>query len=181
MRHLFIWILLFLMLFGSGCNLFRQQPERPKSKTDRSGAKYEAYSNAFGYTLNGDEDLLLLETINAWLGTPYKYGGCTKEGTDCSCLITNVFKTVYQLDLPRKAQDMSAKAKKIKAKHIQEGDLLFFKIKGNHISHVGLHISKGYFVHASTSQGVVINHLSNRYYATHFAYAGRIREKSGKH
>ncbi len=60
-------------------------------------------------------------------------------------------------------------------KNLKEGDLLFFKTSGNKVSHVGLHISKGYFVHASSSKGVMINHISDNYYKRTFAFAGRIK------
>lgn len=169
-------LLISLLIFSSGCNLFRQRPAAPAGNNGKA-VNYSYYSESLGYQLEGNENPLLLMEVDAWLGVPYKYGGCTRKGTDCSCLIGNIYRTVYGVDLPRTSLGISEAAKKVSKNKLQEGDLIFFKTSGNNkVSHVGLHISKGYFVHASSSRGVMINHLTDSYYEKHYAFSGRIRK-----
>lgn len=158
----------------SGCNLFQRTSREPETKT--SSFDYKSYSEAFGYELKGNENPDLLKTVDSWLGVPYEYGGCSKNGTDCSCLIHNIYKEVYNVELPRISEDISNKAKKINKENASAGDLFFFKISKDKVSHIGLHISRGYFVHASSSNGVMINHIDEKYYRNAFSFAGRIKK-----
>ena len=121
--------------------------------------------------------MTLIREVDTWLGVPYRYGGCSKKGTDCSCMIQNIYRSVYNIELPRRSSDMAKLTAPVNRKQLKEGDLLFFRISKKKVSHVGLHISKGYFIHASTSAGVIINHISESYYKKHFAFAGRIKDK----
>lgn len=118
-----------------------------------------------------------IETVNAWLGVPYKYGGCSKDGTDCSCFVSTFYKDVYGISLPRKSEDMQLQSKTIEKDALQQGDLVFFKIEDVKISHVGIYISKGHFVHSTTSKGVMINSLDENYYKKYFHKAGRVNGK----
>ncbi|MGM0612418.1 MAG: C40 family peptidase [Bacteroidota bacterium] len=174
MRRFTLFLFLSLILITSGCNLFRRAPSEPETKT--SSVNYDRYSKAFGYELSGNENPELIKTVDSWLGVPYKYGGCSKHGTDCSCLIRNIYKDVYGIELPRRSEDIGNKAKKINKKKATAGDLFFFEISGDKVSHIGLHISQGYFVHASASNGVMINHIDENYYRNAFSFAGRIEK-----
>jgi hypothetical protein len=137
---------------------------------------YHIYSKKLGYELAGNEDIDFLQMVDAWLGVPYKYGGCTKEGTDCSCFVATFYKDFYKLNLPRKSEDMQKLSKEIDTATMQSGDLVFFKIKSEKTSHVGIYISKKRFVHSTTSKGVMINSLEEKYYKTYFYKAGRIMQ-----
>lgn len=119
-------------------------------------------------------------TAVTYKGTPYKYGGTTKQGIDCSALVQNSF-AARGISLPRSSYDMSKKGYVISLKEARRGDLIFFKTnprKPNKISHVGLvtHIKNGvaYFIHASTKRGVTVNNMSERYYKRNFALAKRV-------
>ncbi|MCF8331686.1 MAG: C40 family peptidase [Bacteroidales bacterium] len=160
--------------------MFRQTAKTPEGSTANSRTPYEVYSRALGYQLKGTEDIALIREVDSWLGVPYRYGGCSKKGTDCSCMIGNIYRKVYNIDLPRRSSDIADVAVSIDRKQLQEGDLIFFRISDKKVSHVGLHISKGYFIHASTSAGVIINHISEPYYNENFAFAGRIKRKDRK-
>ncbi len=135
---------------------------------------YEIASQKLGYNLNGNEDTKFLSHAIDWLGVPYKYGGCTKEGTDCSCFVITFYKEVYGINLPRKSEDMLAKANEVERESLKTGDLLFFKIAGDKVSHVAIYISKDNFIHATTSKGVMINNLDENYYKKYYFKAGRI-------
>lgn len=102
--------------------------------------------------------------INDWIGSPYKYGGCTKDGTDCSGMVYTFYKEVFGISLPRSSSELYEKAKKISIKEAKPGDLVFFAIKGSKVSHVGMYIRDNKFIHSSTSKGVIISSLDETYY-----------------
>lgn len=118
-------------------------------------------------------DKKLYRFVCEWYGTPYKYGGCDKRGTDCSCFTSILVSSIYQKKLPRTASEMLANCEKVKT--VKEGDLVFFKINGKEISHVGVFLRNNKFVHASTSKGVIINDLNEAYYKKYFYCYGRLR------
>lgn len=118
----------------------------------------------------------LFDEIDRWWGVPYKYGGTTKTGIDCSSLVQTLALEAYGLKLPRTSKDQANYCKTIQRNELKEGDLVFFNTSGG-ISHVGLYLSNNKFVHASTSLGVVISDLDQKYWAERFVKAGRIFSK----
>ena len=118
----------------------------------------------------------LVKEAKSWLGTKYKYGGHSKEGTDCSGFVMQVFLKVYNVKLPRSSKSQHAYCTEIKKSKIEVGDLVFFatgKSKST-VSHVGIYIGNGEFIHASSSKGVVISKLEQNYYQRTFISAGRV-------
>lgn len=122
------------------------------------------------YTEYGIE---LISGIIIFYGTPYKYGGTTKNGIDCSAFTQNVFQKV-EFNLPRTAREQALIGEFISRDSLQLGDLLFFS-KGGYISHVGIYIGHGQFVHASTkNRKVCVQELNTAYYDNFFAFAKRV-------
>lgn len=123
---------------------------------------------------------ILFHAINL-IGTPYRWGGNTpKSGFDCSGLVDYVYRVAAHVDLPRTSHAMSElDAPKIKnVDKLASGDLLFFRTEGHRISHVGIYVSNGRFVHAPNSGGtVMLSSLTNPYWSKHFAFARRALEK----
>ena len=125
--------------------------------------------------LNGLQSEVLQQKIIEWLGTPYRGGSNSLEGTDCSGFVQMVYRDVYNVDLTRSSSSMIKEVKKIrKISDFKEGDILFFKIWRHRISHVGIYLHDGLFVHASTSNGVEIASLNMPYYKKTFFRAGRV-------
>jgi len=124
---------------------------------------------------NTDEKLVL--EMDSWLGIPYKYGGNSKNGTDCSGMIQQIYKNVYGIQLHRSAFDMQKDVELISLEKAKLGDIVFFKIDQNKVSHVGLYIGDKKFIHASTSKGVIISSLDEDYYKTRFYAMGRVKGK----
>lgn len=113
----------------------------------------------------------------ALVGTPYRYGGNSPAGGfDCSGLVDYIYRTSTGLELPRTSSAMAdMDAKKVKRMtHLVSGDLVFFDI-GGHISHVGVYVGKGRFVHAPNTGGTVrLDDLDGAYWGEHFAYGRRV-------
>lgn len=121
------------------------------------------------------KNLSLLDFIEEWFGTRYELGGSTKEGIDCSALTSSLLMAVYGFVVPRTAREQYKASKHIKKSKLKEGDLVFFNTHGG-VSHVGLYLKNNYFVHASSSQGVTISSLDDRYYAKRFICGGRVED-----
>jgi hypothetical protein len=115
--------------------------------------------------------------LEQWIGTPYHFGGSSINGTDCSGFSGNLYNTLYSKKLARSSRDQANQCSFISPDSLELGDLVFFR-NGLFISHVGVYLTNGYFVHASTSQGVTISHLQETYYKKRFYRAGRINSES---
>lgn len=124
----------------------------------------------------------VISTARSFTGTPYRYGGTTRSGMDCSGLLLNSFKAI-DFSLPRSSEAQSKVGKEIKMKDLEPGDLVFFATgkKKRQITHVGLVTErKGKdnikFIHASSSLGVVETNIFQEYYQERFRSARRVIE-----
>jgi Cell wall-associated hydrolases (invasion-associated proteins) len=122
-------------------------------------------------------DFGLLEFVESWYGTKYKYGGNDRNGVDCSAFSKDFICALYNVNIPRTSSEQYKTTERINKKDLREGDLVFFYTRGrrNGVSHVGVYLRNGKFVHASTSSGVVISDLEEEYYRKNYAGAGRVR------
>ncbi len=152
----------------------------PVFKKDTYTAKQEKevkkkYADMLGIKPKEISSNTLYEFIDAWYGTNYHLGGCSRSGIDCSGFAQKLYGEVYGIELLRTAMEQYHRCKRIKhSKDAEEGDLVFFHIHSKHITHVGIYLANDYFVHASTSGGVMISNLNEDYWHKYFAGAGRI-------
>ncbi len=116
--------------------------------------------------------------IDNWWGAPYRYGGDSRNGIDCSAFVQTLYSIVFSItSLPRTAQEQYNDSKKIKnIKDLKPGDLVFFKIHSRRISHVGVYLQNNKFVNASLSSGVTISDLTDRYWKRYFVCGGEPKE-----
>jgi cell wall-associated NlpC family hydrolase len=147
-------LLLFLL---SSCGSSKKTYKKPAaSKTDR-----------------------IIQQAQAFSGTRYKFGGTTSKGMDCSGLIYVAFQK-ENIVLPRVSREMATKGRPVKKGSIKKGDLVFFRTNKNSkkINHVGLvtTIKNGeiFFIHASTSKGVMTSSMKNPYWKGVYVQARRM-------
>ncbi|NVK48767.1 MAG: C40 family peptidase [Cyclobacteriaceae bacterium] len=128
-----------------------------------------------------DPAFQVINTAKSYYGTPYKYGGTTRAGMDCSALLFHSFYSVG-INLPRISADQAEQGVKVSTRDLKPGDVLFFATgkRKKRVTHAGIvtEVQKGdiRFIHASTSLGVTEDYLSNRYWNKVFLFARRILE-----
>lgn len=135
--------------------------------------KYAGLLNVDAQLLTEPGTVGLLEQIEEWYGTRYKYGGTGKNGIDCSAFTQTIYSSVFGMSIPRTASEQFRSAKIISTTELQQGDLVFFNTTGG-ISHVGIYLTNNKFVHASSTGGVKISDLFEAYYLRRYLGAGRL-------
>ena len=110
-------------------------------------------------------------------GLPYRYGGATREGFDCSGLVFFAHRQ-FGLTVPRTSREQARQAAEVKERKLRPGDLVFFKIGSRHVNHVGVYVGERQFVHApGKGKAVTVNSLDDEYYQRRFSSAGRFWEQ----
>jgi cell wall-associated NlpC family hydrolase len=121
-----------------------------------------------------DEQQLLVNAAMGFLGAPYRLGGFSMKGLDCSGLVKKIYQT-FNIDLPRTAFEQSRIGLRVARSKLIEGDLIFFNTRRT-LGHVGIYIGNDQFVHASSrKRGVRIDNLSTPYYNKRFVRAVRLK------
>ncbi len=194
------WIVtaLLIVLLATACSSTKKstvshtlpalQPE-PESKTGRINdeVSYEKkirtkYATYIGVPLQDLSNINLFIFIDQWLYTPYKYGGTTQQGVDCSGFVQRILSEVYGFKIIRKSSQQFFNDNTVKYNNghvLEEGDLLFFETtdNSNAITHMGLYLGNRLFVHASSSLGVSIASLDNSYWKPRYTAAGKVKTK----
>ncbi|MCI0510620.1 MULTISPECIES: NlpC/P60 family protein [Chromohalobacter] len=119
----------------------------------------------------------LLSEHRRWVGTPYRLGGTTQRGIDCSALMQHVYSEAFQVSLPRTTEQQMQEGRRVPRSELAAGDLVFFRSPGPY-NHVGVYVGDGYFLHASTSQGVKLSRLDNVYWNRHYWQSRRPMERT---
>jgi cell wall-associated NlpC family hydrolase len=117
----------------------------------------------------------LIASAERWIGTPYRYGGASKVGSDCSGFSMRVYEELG-IALGRSAKDQFAQGAPVEREELLAGDLVFFNTDGKGVSHVGIYVGDDAMIHASTKNGVVRQYLSEAYYVRTYVGARRIAE-----
>jgi cell wall-associated NlpC family hydrolase len=153
------------VLAVSGCSW--QQPY-PQGRVSDARGHYVPSVVADGRTVNERAAIVALRQ----LGTPYRYGGMSPKGFDCSGLVVYAYRKAG-VDLPRTTGGLWKTLRPVRKKELRTGDLLFFNIDGK-VSHVGMYLGSGRFVHApATGSQVSVANLEDRFYQRAFVAGGR--------
>ena len=124
---------------------------------------------------NPEERNLFVRVVKTFLGVPYKLGGSTLKGIDCSAFVKKIYE-IFKVELPRTTREQFSVGRKVEKDQLEEGDLVFFKRRGNS-AHVGIYIGDNQFIHASSrNQEVKIDHLDMPYFDTRFIKGVRVME-----
>ena len=129
-----------------------------------------------GMDIDMNENHALYVESAQWLGVPYRNGGTTEQGIDCSGLTSAIYKKVYRKSLERNSDDQRKKdCRKVKKSKLREGDLVFFHNgrKKKTATHVGIYLKDRKFIHASSRQGVIISTIDEDYWEKHWLSGGR--------
>lgn len=153
-------------------------------KADVEPLSYEVVANGPDPARNPDAEAMnnpflnegqraLLQAAYAYLGVPYRYGGTSTNGMDCSAFVQRVFGHMG-LQLPRTAREQYAVGAPVDTSQLQAADRVYFADKSGRITHTGIYIGNGYFIHSSSSRkGVAINRLQETMYSRMYVGAKR--------
>ncbi|RKR81307.1 lipoprotein Spr [Mucilaginibacter gracilis] len=182
MKKLSIALALFISL--SVANVQAQTKSIPNSapetteEQDKSLVK-DYLSQIMGVALSTTSNVKLFQFVYDWIGTPYRFGGSSKKGIDCSAFTKELYSKVFNLNIERNSRDIFSMVSPVKKDELKEGDLVFFKIHSRSISHVGIYLGNNKFAHASL-KGVSINNLDDDYYSRYFYRGGRLLDSFKK-
>lgn len=134
-------------------------------------------SIALGMDIDYDDNHKLYVEASKWIGVPYRYGGTSRTGTDCSGFVSAVYKKVFKVRLSRTADEqLRHDCRKISKRNLEEGDLVFFRSRrrSRTASHVGIYLKNGFFVHSSVRFGVIVSNLAEDYYDKMWLSGGKV-------
>lgn len=114
----------------------------------------------------------------AWQGVPYRLGGLSRQGIDCSGFVHLTYRDLFAIDLPRHTAVQVAAGIEVSQAELLPGDLVFFRTGNSR--HVGIYIEQRTFLHASTSRGVMVSSLDDAYWARRFWRAVRVPELTAR-
>lgn len=149
----------------------RKLPAIKVTPTKKTAGKNSAPTEKFSVTGKQANDII--STARTFMGVPYVFGGTTPKGFDCSGLVQYVFK-MHGVNIPRLADDQYKLGKSVKRNQLTPGDLVFFTTYTSGVSHCGIYVGDGKFLHASSSKGVKIDSLDDDYWKPRFVGARKV-------
>jgi murein DD-endopeptidase len=154
---------------AAGCSWAPVAPEPPKAE-----ANWRSWDRVESPAMHADRPAAVAVGLaHELIGTPYRWGGATPAGFDCSGLVYYTFREAG-IEVPRTSQQQFRAARPVPLEAAEPGDLMFFAERGR-IFHVGIYAGDGHFIHAPVAgRPVRIDRLDDRYYRRHFAGAGRV-------
>jgi cell wall-associated NlpC family hydrolase len=159
------WCLTPFLLVLAGCASSTPPPKAPEPAREWDGAG--------GATSMRNRGEALADFALRLRGAPYRYGGATLDGFDCSGLVFYAHRSLG-LRVPRTSSDQADQAFRIKPRKLRRGDLVFFKVDSRKVNHVGIYIGDHRFIHApGAGKPVTTNSLDDEFYAERFFAAGR--------
>lgn len=149
--------------------------EEPIAEPDEKGQEEETSKPVRKWS-SSEERNLLVKVVKTFLGVPYRLGGSTLKGIDCSAFVKKIYQ-IFSVDLPRTAREQLHFGKGVEKKELEEGDLVFFRTRRAHGTHVGIYIGNNEFVHASSrKKEVKVDNLDMPYYDQRFLRGVRVKE-----
>jgi len=149
--------------------------QKPTDKIeDPDNLATEYFSQIMGVALSATSNLKLYQFVYDWIGTPYRLGGGTKKGIDCSGFAFELYNKVFSTLIGNNSRNIFSMVNPISKDELKEGDLVFFKIGSRSITHMGVYMGNNKFAHASSSKGVMISDLDEAYWRRYYYKGGRL-------
>ena len=158
------------------CFLFSANAQTSSSKTtsnDPDNLAKDYFSQIMGVAASSTTNSKMYQFIYDWIGTPYRLGGNTKKGVDCSGFAAELYEQVFNTSIGSNSRNIYSNVDKVSKNNLQPGDFVFFKIRSKNISHVGVYIGDNKFAHASSSRGVMVSDLNDAYWKRYYYNGGR--------
>ena len=166
LTSLLITALLFSACSTRGINTY-------KSKQNKLLKKFNKQNRTSIPESTKQKSTALYKEYVKWRNTPYKYGGDSKYGVDCSSFIQQAYYGAFTIAIPRTTREQSNFGYKISKDRLKVGDMIFFKTAYNE-RHVGIIIEDGKFVHTSSKNGVSISNIDNPYWKQMYWQSRRV-------
>lgn len=147
-----------------------------KSTEDPDNLAKDYFSQIMGVAVSATSNVKLYQFVYDWLGTPYRLGGKTENGIDCSAFAYQLYDKVFNTIIGNNSRNIFSMVNPINKDELKEGDLVFFKINSRAISHIGVYLGNNKFAHASSSRGVMISNLNEPYWKRYYYKGGRLLE-----
>src|SRR5580698_9943143 len=175
MKKIFIGIALLCSVLATQAQTTKTAPSPAddKNSDDQESLAKDYLSQIMGVALSATSNMKLFHFVYDWIGTPYRFGGSSRKGIDCSAFTKELYSEVFNLDIRRSSRDIFSMVNPVSKDDLKEGDLVFFKIHSRRISHVGIYLGNNRFAHASL-RGVAISSLDDPYYSRYFYRGGRL-------
>jgi lipoprotein Spr len=170
MRKLLTLVVIPIFIFSC-----RSTKDNSSSNQNKHKELKEKYAKILGVKESEVINTKLYLFIDEWYGVPYKYAGKDKTGIDCSGLTCQLYKSVYSRNLQPPATKIIELCETVKESNLKEGDLVFYKIESNKITHVGVYLQNKKFLHASSKKGVMISSMDEPYFKKYFYKGGRLK------
>jgi len=149
--------------------------EEPIAEPDEKSQEEETSKPVRKWS-SSEERNLFVKVVKTFLGVPYRLGGSTLKGIDCSAFVKKIYQ-IFSIDLPRTAREQLHFGKGVEKKELEEGDLVFFRTRRSSGTHVGIYIGNNEFVHASSrKKEVKVDNLDMPYYDQRFLRGVRVKE-----
>lgn len=140
----------------------------------RDGDITNKYAKLLAVPVDSINNHKLYALIEWFSSTPYKFGGNDVNGVDCSGFTYAIEKQVYSVEIPRSTIQQANFVSTKNVSQLEEGDLIFLKVGGSKINHVGVYLQNGYFVHATSNMGLVVDNLTDPYIQQCFMACGAV-------
>ncbi|TWR30567.1 NlpC/P60 family protein [Mucilaginibacter pallidiroseus] len=175
MKKITIAIALFLSVLAAQAQTKTVPAQQPSEAEEQESLAKDYLSQIMGVAVSATSNMKLFHFVYDWIGTPYRFGGSSRRGIDCSAFTKELYSQVFNTTIRRSSRDIFSMVSPVSKDDLKEGDLVFFKIHSRSISHVGIYLGNNRFAHAS-SKGVAVSSLDDAYYSRFFYKGGRMLE-----
>lgn len=155
-------------------NTLRSKTKIDKENLESLTSSLDRFIASTDFSSTVDKDEVMYKVIE-YINTPYLWGGTSKRGIDCSAFVQTVMYQALGVSIPRTSLEQSGVGVEVAKNDLEFGDLVFFDtMRKGRVTHVGIYLSDGYFVHSGSKTGVIVASLDNEFYTRTYLKAKRV-------